>query len=205
MKYDIYLLELVTSKIIFVPVIVMAFIAGTITSSALVSADTNDTRNPFEPLQKQFDSLRAAMTGQSCTSGKVVGGIDSDGHIICVSVTKGNTKILQSPILFQNYGVTFGSTHPSTGHALVIPLAGVVDNLVVSCDFCPGVGQSAIITILKNDSVTPMTCVLEEKSTSCTDTTHSFSVNRGDILNEKFTPSGSGVSLELQISAVLTH
>jgi len=191
-------------KIIFVTMIVLAFFVGAITSSTLVSAQTNDTGNPFEPLQKQIDSFRAAMTGQSCSSGKVVGGIDSNGHIICVTVTKGNAKIAQSPILFQNTGAQFILPVPLKGHGLVIPLAGIVDNLVINANVGAGPGKHLIVTILKNGATTPLSCTLEN-SLSCTDTTHSFSVNPGDLLEPLTTPSRLTNTVELRIGAILNH
>ena len=184
--------------------IVLAFFVGAITSSTLVSAQTNDTGNPFEPLQKQIDSLRASMTGQSCSSGKVVGGIDSNGHLICVTVTKGNAKIAQSPILFQNSGGQFVFPVTIKGHGLVIPLEGIVDNLVINANVGAGPGKHLIVTILKNGAVTPLSCMLEN-SLSCVDTTHSFSVNPGDLLEPQITANGHTNAVELRIGVILNH
>ena len=184
--------------------IVLAFFVGTLTSSTLVSAQTNDTGNTFEPLQKQIDSLRSAMTGQSCSSGKVVGGIDSNGHIICVTVTKGNAKIEQSPIIFRNFGSQFVFPVTVKANALVIPMAGIVDNLVINSDGGAGKGARLIFTILKNGVATPLSCTIENSS-SCTDTTHSFSVNPGDVLEQQVTSNGLTNGHEMRISAILNH
>ncbi|HEX5457273.1 MAG TPA: hypothetical protein VFX64_02675 [Candidatus Nitrosotalea sp.] len=183
------------NKIIVVSIIVLAFFAGVITSSTLASAETNDKGNPFTFMQKQFDSLRTALTGQSCTIGMVVAGIDSNGHIVCVTV--------KSPIFFQTFGGEFVFPASTKGPAYVIPLTGIVDSLVVSTNQDPGMGKHLIINILKNGSYTPLRCVLENL-VSCTDTSHSFSVNPGDVLEPKVTSNGL-IPFELKISAILTH
>lgn len=81
----------------------------------------------------------------------------------------------------------------TAGHATVTPAemaapcAGSVKNLFVNCYSGPGTGKVATITLMVNGSATALTASLNGAGTSGSDTTHSVTVARGDLLALRYT------------------
>lgn len=72
------------------------------------------------------------------------------------------------------------------------PSALTVANLQVSVSAAPGTGNSYAITLRDGGSSKAVTCTISGASaTTCSDTTHSFNVGSGDLIDWQFVSSGA--------------
>jgi len=83
---------------IFILGLILAFIAGTLTTGTLVSAAPGEQGQPFQALQQQVDSFFDIFFDQSCETGFAVTGIDKDGSLICALDQQGALGDLQAKI-----------------------------------------------------------------------------------------------------------
>lgn len=72
----------------------------------------------------------------------------------------------------------------------VAPVAGSIANLNFKPNFAPG-GQTTTITLRVNNANTALTCTNAIAGTGCTDSTHTISINAGDVLDWQLTASGA--------------
>lgn len=79
------------------------------------------------------------------------------------------------------------------------PSAATVSNLQAVVSVAPGVGNSFAITWRDAGSDTALTCTISGASTSCADTTHSFSAAAGDLLAIKIITTGVTGATNLNI------
>lgn len=91
-----------------------------------------------------------------------------------------------------------GGGVPTTTEANVSvasPSALTVANLKVSVSVAPGAGNSYAITLRDGGTSEPVTCTISGASTTtCSDTTHSFNVGAGDLIDWQFVSAGTIVT-----------
>jgi len=76
----------------------------------------------------------------------------------------------------------------------VVPYPMTVDSLYIVLFNSPNNGagtQSYVFTLRKNGADTALTCTVSESNTSCTDTTNSVNLVRGDVVTISTAPSGT--------------
>lgn len=88
-----------------------------------------------------------------------------------------------------------GGGIPTTTEAnvsIAAPSATSVSNLQVSVSVAPGAGNSYTITLRDAGADKAVTCAISGASaTTCSDTTHSFNVASGDLIDWKFVSAGT--------------
>jgi len=88
--------------------------------------------------------------------------------------------------------------------------AGTITNLSVQMSVAPGMGNSVAITWRKAGSDQSSTCTISgASSTECQDTTHSFNVSQGDLIDYKVVTTGiiagtPGLSIMSQYGSTLS-
>lgn len=100
-------------------------------------------------------------------------------------------------------GLTGGSTifagtaGANATEALVsspVPVAMTIDKLYASYNTAPVGAQTYIATMRKNGVDTTLTCTVTGAATSCNDTTHSFTVIAGDLVDAKIVASATAAT-----------
>lgn len=93
-----------------------------------------------------------------------------------------------------NSAITGRTTWNQSGAVDISPTSGTFGNFYVLGVTAPGSGKSFAFTVQKNSTGTTLTCTVSDLSTSCSDTSHSFSVVAGDTLRIQSVPSGTPTS-----------
>lgn len=70
------------------------------------------------------------------------------------------------------------------------PSAAVISNMFVNLDVALGTGNSMAIAWRKAGSTQTLTCTVTDPATTCSDTTHSFSVAQGDLIDIRLVTTG---------------
>lgn len=76
----------------------------------------------------------------------------------------------------------------------VATVAGTIGNYSVNLGSVPGVGNSMTFTWRKNGASQAVTCQVANTSNSCSDTTHSFTVGAGDLIDIQLVVTGGSVN-----------
>lgn len=72
------------------------------------------------------------------------------------------------------------------------PAAATIQNFSVQMSAAPGIGNSVVYTWRKNAAGTALTCTISGAvATSCSDTTHSFTVVQGDLMSVQAVTTGT--------------
>lgn len=98
-----------------------------------------------------------------------------------------------STVYYQPFGDgTSGSAATEVVHLGITSATGTVSNLHVKISpSSPGTGKSYAFTFRANQVDTALTCTIADAATTCSDTTHSVSINAGDKVSISQTPSGT--------------
>jgi hypothetical protein len=78
-----------------------------------------------------------------------------------------------------------------TGRQSSIGKAGTFRNMYCQVTTAPGSTHSWVFTAAKNGSAQTLTCTISNSSTTCSDTTHSFTVTSFDTVNYNITDNGA--------------
>lgn len=92
------------------------------------------------------------------------------------------------------YAPPGGGGVPSTTEAnsqVKSPAAGTVANFQVTVSAAPGTGNSYTFTWRLAGADQTLTCAIADTATTCTDTTHSFNVSTGDLVDVKLVSAGT--------------
>lgn len=82
------------------------------------------------------------------------------------------------------------------------PAATTIQSMTVQMSAAPGVGNSITYTWRKNSADTPLTCTISgSSSTSCSDTTHSFTTAALDLLDIKVVTTGTVIGTPTVVMA----
>ncbi len=85
-----------------------------------------------------------------------------------------------------------GSSGTETNVDVDSPAAATLTNFYVQSSVALGAGNTGVFTLSKNATPQSVTCTISGASaTSCSDTTHSFSVSQGDLLTVKLVTTGT--------------
>jgi len=106
-----------------------------------------------------------------------------------------------------NYAVPEGFPNWSTTETdrhMIMPTAGTVKNLYVKTTTDPTPGTYTF-AIMKNGVAQTLTCAITTGSTSCNDTTHTFTVAQGDAISLRSIPTASAGTLnDIQVSLLIS-
>lgn len=80
--------------------------------------------------------------------------------------------------------------------------AGTIKNLYAKSGSAPGGTDTYVFTLRKNASSQSLTCTITGAATQCNDTTHSFSVVAGDLVDVQITSSATAASLAVSYSSL---
>ncbi len=103
--------------------------------------------------------------------------------------------------------IPFKSFAPSpegqTVAASVVPRAGTVEDLYVHMDAAQGTGDSVAITLVDNNTAEAVTCTVAAGTSSCTDTTHTFTFAAGDLLEWETVQTGTGTASTISLGFLI--
>lgn len=127
-----------------------------------------------------------AVNGHACALGSTCStGISLMG--ISTQIGTGLNQTVYCPY----FGALDCSTSES-GIASPTPVAGTVSNLYVTSQSGPGNGVTLTVTWRKAGSGTTLTCSMTGVAQStCSDTSHSFTVSAGDLIDIQYVVSGA--------------
>lgn len=162
-------------KIIFLGIIVIIFIGGSVTSSTLVNATNTIDQGTHQDAGKTRSS--SVITFFLCGAG----GVDN--------------------VTFA--GTYCGNSYPEN-FDIIIPIDGTISNLVVKSSIAPSVGQNYTMTVIKNGVDTPLTCTISNLDKTCKDFIHKVSVTAQDTIIERIDPSASSNSTNINTSVAFT-
>ncbi len=79
------------------------------------------------------------------------------------------------------------------------PAAATISGLYVYLNAALGAGASAVVTLRDGGSAEALTCTVAAGGTSCSDTTHSFNVLKGDLVDWQIATSGTVTNAQPQM------
>lgn len=107
----------------------------------------------------------------------------------------GSTTSAPSTTVVNYDSPTSGGTGSWSGtdatRAQVVPHAMTLDELRATVTTAPGAGKSYEFTLMVNGSASALTCAISDTATSNQDTSHSVSLNAGDVISIRCTPTGT--------------
>ncbi len=93
-----------------------------------------------------------------------------------------------------------GALNDTNTFRMNVAVGGTVSDLTAQVTNAPGSGNSYVVSLYKNGSVTGLTCTIADAATSCTDTTNSVAVVTGDDLNWSAQTVGTTGSSQITIA-----
>jgi len=185
-----------TDKTNLVTTIVLSIIAISVTLTTTAHADTSDILS-FKMLQNQLNALRETLFEQKCSTGMVVNGIDSNGHVICEDERINLNTMTVIPFTTADMGYGTDTKYVGAGNSLVeginpvvIPVDGTITNLVSRSNITPDTNEFFIVTLLKNGQETLLTCTIFTDEKTCNDM-DKVTVSTGDTIEAKIMSSVS--------------
>ena len=94
---------------------------------------------------------------------------------------------------------------PGVGEGVPMPAAGTISHLYAESDVAPSSGDSFTLTVMKNGSAQSVTCAISDTATAANDTSNSFTVTAGDLINIRMvatagTPANTAIYAALRFS-----
>ena len=153
-------------------------------------------------LQKVYastgDILDCKRTGAAGTSGQWIKVAQGTMAVSGQQVTAFCTGTVGSGALDYLNGAACSTSTGETARQ-VISSSGTVANLYAYSSAVVVAGGSDAVTVRKNGSNTALTCTMAAGATTCTDTTHSFSVVPGDVLTFNFQATASDTAANIAV------
>lgn len=132
------------------------------------------------------------ITPTTC-SNQLISAISASGVGTCTTVSS-QLSLGTSNTMAQasTWFVGIGGNNAAEGFVLVpMAQAGTIDKMYCQTQAAPAAGQTFTQTIRKAAADTALTCQMTSAGTTCNDTTHSFSVVAGDIIDIKVVTSAT--------------